>query len=113
MRPTAILLAAAALAACGHTPTERQAALPPAGQQVANPHWIDTQARRNATSAVNVIGTPFYALFKATACVATAAIAAPAAGLIGLTDRPDKERMRRQLDDGVAANCGGSYVLRS
>lgn len=113
MRPTALVLAAAMLAACSHSPTERQAALPPAGQQVAEPHWIDAQARRNATSTVNVIGTPFYALFKATACVATAVIAAPTAGVIGLTNRPDKARMRRQLDDGLAANCGGSYVLRS
>lgn len=112
MRPTATLVLAACLVAgCSYTPTERQSTFGPTYVSPAGP-GIEARARRDASGAINVLGTPFYAIFKATACVVSTVIAAPAAGLIGLTDRPDKARMRRQLDEGVGENCGGSYVLR-
>lgn len=118
MRPTATLVLAAWLVAgCSYTSTERQSAFGPtymssAGSPGIEAPGIKARARRDASGAVNVIGTPFYALFKATACVLSAVIAGPAAGVIALTDRPDKARMRQQLDEGVGENCGGSYVLR-
>ena len=62
-------------------------------------------------TAVTVIGTPFYAVFKLTGCILTVAIAAPGAALLELTNRPNKRQERAQLDAGVAHNCGGSYVL--
>lgn len=80
---------ALALAACAGRPGE-----PPSGRP-----------------AVGLLGTPFYALFKAVSCVATVGIAAPGAALVQLTDRPDKEELRRSLDHGVGHNCGGSWVI--
>ncbi|MDX6749143.1 hypothetical protein SH611_04930 [Geminicoccaceae bacterium 1502E] len=61
--------------------------------------------------AVGIIGTPFYALFKGVACVATVTVAAPAAAAMQLTDRRDKEEVRQSLDDGVGRNCGGAWSL--
>ena len=60
---------------------------------------------------LNVIGTPFYALFKGATCVTTVVLATPVAVGIGLTERPDRALVRAELDRGVGANCGGSYVL--
>ncbi len=115
MRPTATTLALAAclLAACSQTATERQSAVPTArGSAGGYGESIETRARHDARGAVNVIGTPFYALFKATGCVATALLAGPSAAVVALSDHPDKARMRRQLDHGLGHNCRGSYVLR-
>ena len=58
-----------------------------------------------------VIGTPLYALAKATTCVATVLVAAPSSVGVALTDRPDKEYQRMDLQAGVAQNCGGPYWL--
>ncbi len=115
MRPTVILaLAACLLTACSQTPTERQSTFG-AAPSVTTAWGQDgaLRPRRDGSGALTVIGTPFYALFKAVGCVGTVLIAAPAAGVIALTDRPDKREMRRQLDYGVGENCGGSYALRS
>ena len=111
MRLLTMALLLLLVAACSQTPTERQTAFPTA-ERTSSGTLVYREPRRDASGAVNVIGTPFYALFKATACVASVVIAAPAAGLIALTDRPDKAAMRRSLDEGVGENCGGSYVLR-
>lgn len=61
--------------------------------------------------ATAAIGTPFYAVFKAVGCVATVAIAAPGRAVLGLTDRPDRESVGRELERGVAHNCGGPWTL--
>lgn len=60
---------------------------------------------------LNIIGTPFYALFKGATCVTSVALATPVAVGYGLTERPDRALVRAELDRGVGANCGGSYVL--
>ncbi len=118
-RTAASILAICLIGACSYTGTERQAAVPP--MSAAAPGAIAPTYRgpvaqatvpRAAATTVNVVGTPFYALFKAVACVGTVAIAGPTAGLVGLTARPDKAEMQRSLGAGVAHNCGGSYVLR-
>ena len=113
MRPTATLVLAACLVAgCSYTPTERQSTYGSTYATTAASPDIQTRARRDASGAVNLIGTPFYALFKATACVLSAVVAGPAVGVIALTDRPDKARVRQELSEGVGENCGGSYLLR-
>jgi hypothetical protein len=61
--------------------------------------------------ALAAIGTPVYALFKGVACVATVAVAAPGASALALTDRRDKATLTRELERGVAANCGGRWTL--
>lgn len=61
--------------------------------------------------AVAVIGTPFYAVFKAVSCVATAAMAAPGAAALGLSETPHKEEWREDMNYSVGKNCGGSYIL--
>jgi hypothetical protein len=63
---------------------------------------------------VSVIGTPFLIAFKIPACVATVAIAGPAAALQQLAAptqdglQPD---IRPALDAGMAANCGPPYYV--
>jgi hypothetical protein len=118
-RTAASILAVCLLGACSYDGTQRQAAVPP--MTTAAPHTSAVYYRdpavvapvpRGAATTVNVVGTPFYALFKAVACVGTVAIAGPTAGLVELTARPDKAQMQRSLGAGVAHNCGGSYVLR-
>ena len=65
-------------------------------------------------SPVSVIGTPFLIAFKIPACVATMAIAAPAAALQQLAApgedglQPD---IRPALDGGIYANCGPPYYV--
>lgn len=61
--------------------------------------------------ATAAIGTPFYLVFKAVGCVATVAIAAPGRAVLGLTDRPDRDAVGRELERGVAHNCGGPWTL--
>jgi hypothetical protein len=65
-------------------------------------------------SAVNVIGTPFLIAFKIPACVATVAIAGPAAALQQLaapTEDGLQPDIRPALDAGVEANCGPPYEV--
>ena len=107
MRLLTMALLVPLVAACSQTPTERQTAF---GTSQATS--VSAEAERKGRGAVNVIGTPFYALFKAVGCVGTVVIAAPAAAVVDLTDRPDKAALRQNLDRGVGHNCGGSYVLR-
>lgn len=61
--------------------------------------------------ALRAIGTPVYAAFKAVGCVGTAALAAPGAALLAMTDRPDKEALTRELERGLAHNCGDRWTL--
>jgi len=61
--------------------------------------------------ALAVVGTPVLLLVKGAACVATVAVAAPTAAAWALTDRPDRPRVQRELEEGVAANCGGRWWL--
>jgi hypothetical protein len=61
--------------------------------------------------ALSVVGTPFFALIKGVGCVASVVIATPVAIVLGLGERPDRALVRSELDRGVGANCGGSYVL--
>jgi len=107
MRLLTMALLVPLVAACSQTPTERQTAFG-TGQATS----VSAEAERKGRGAVNVIGTPFYALFKAVGCVGTVVIAAPAAAVVDLTDRPDKAALRQNLDRGVGHNCGGSWVLR-
>jgi len=107
MRLLIMALLVPLVAACSQTPTERQTAF---GTSQATS--VSAEAERKGRGAVNVIGTPFYALFKAVGCVGTVVIAAPAAAVVDLTDRPDKAALRQNLDRGVGHNCGGSWVLR-
>jgi hypothetical protein len=107
MRLMTMALLLPLVAACSQTPTERQTAFG-APQATA----VSPEAERGGRSAVTVIGTPFYALFKAVGCVGTVVLAAPAAAVVELADRPDKAEMRQSLDRGVGHNCGGSWVLR-
>jgi hypothetical protein len=65
-------------------------------------------------SAVSVVGTPFLIAFKVPACVATLAIAGPAAALQQLA-APNEDRLqpdiRPALDAGIDENCGPPYVV--
>jgi hypothetical protein len=65
-------------------------------------------------SAVSVVGTPFLIAFKIPACVATLAIAGPAAALQQLA-APNEDRLqpdiRPVLDAGIDENCGPPYVV--
>lgn len=62
----------------------------------------------------DVVGTPFYIAFKIPVCVATVALAAPWAGVAGLSDPPPyaaDNDPRPALDHGIRRNCGPPYVL--
>ena len=85
----------------------------PAPLQPNRATWSYTEQRSHAVGVdvINVIGTPFYALAKGVTCVLTTAVAVPVAIGLGLTERPDRASARSELDRGVGANCGGSYVL--
>jgi hypothetical protein len=61
--------------------------------------------------ALVAVGTPVFVLVKGAACVATMAVAAPTAAAWALTDRPDRPRAQRELEEGVAVNCGGRWYL--
>jgi hypothetical protein len=64
-----------------------------------------------ARSAVNVIGTPFFALGKGTACVVTTVFAIPVAGAAQVMDRPADQDLQRQTYKTVGKVCGGRYYL--
>jgi hypothetical protein len=65
----------------------------------------------NGQAIVTVLGTPFYALFKATSCVVSTIIVVPSSAGLALTDRPRREEEREALHAGLGRNCYGSYVL--
>ena len=58
-----------------------------------------------------VIGTPFFALAKATSCVATVLLATPTSAGLALSDRTQREWERQELQASTAKNCGGPYWL--
>lgn len=60
---------------------------------------------------VAVLGTPFYALFRATSCIVTTAIVVPSSAALALTDRPNGRDEREALQAGLGENCFGSYFL--
>ena len=65
-------------------------------------------------SAVSVVGTPFLIAFKVPVCVATLAIAGPAAALQQLA-APNQDGLqpdiRPALDAGIGENCGPPYAV--
>jgi hypothetical protein len=61
--------------------------------------------------ALAIVGTPFYALAKATACVGSALVAVPSSAGLALSDRPRRHEEREALQEGVAVNCAGPYWL--
>lgn len=69
-------------------------------------------AAANGQAVVTVLGTPLHALFKATACFASALIAVPSSAALALTDRPERVQEREALHEGLGRNCYGSYLLR-
>ena len=97
-RSIALLAGCALLAACAAT---RPAGAPPISPAAANGQAI-----------VTVLGTPFYALFKAAACVASTVIVVPSSAALELTDRPQRELEREALHEGLGRNCFGSYILQ-
>ena len=60
--------------------------------------------------AVAIIGTPFVLGFKTAVCAATVVISGPIAGMLALGADHDNQGLQI-LGDGVAQNCGGSYVV--
>jgi hypothetical protein len=64
---------------------------------------------RAGNTAVAIIGTPFLIVFKAATCVVTAAVAAPAAGMLALGVDPYGEGFD-YLGSGLAHNCGSPWV---
>ena len=65
----------------------------------------------NGQAIVTTLGTPFHALFKATACVLSVAIIVPSAAVLALTDRPEREEEQAWLYSGLGQNCYGSYAM--
>lgn len=65
----------------------------------------------DGTATANAIGTPFLIAFKLPVCAATVVLAAPLAGVTGLTPTVEAYQIRRDLDQGVAQNCGPPYAL--
>lgn len=61
---------------------------------------------------VSVLGTPFYALFKATSCIVSTVIVVPSSAALALTDRPNGRDEREALHAGLGENCFGPYYLR-
>lgn len=96
-RPGPLLLIVLTLSAC--------AASRPEGSLPISPEAANGQA------IVTTLGTPFYALFKATTCVLSTVIAVPSSAALALTDRPRREDERYALHEGVGRNCYGSYAL--
>jgi hypothetical protein len=89
------------LLCCAGCAAPRPPGSPPLAPEVADGEAILT-----------TLGTPFHALFKATACVLSTAIAAPSAAALAITDRPQRDREVQELARGVGRNCYGSYALQ-
>ena len=65
----------------------------------------------NGQGIVNAIGTPFHALFKATACIVSTVIVVPTAAALALTNRETREDEMAESYAGLGHNCYGSYAL--
>jgi hypothetical protein len=65
----------------------------------------------NGQAIVTAVGTPFYALFKATACLVSAVVAVPSTAALALTDRPERQEEQAAMYAGLGHNCYGSYAL--
>lgn len=95
-RAIAVLSCACLLAACATRPVDA----PPISPAAAD-----------GGAVVAVLGTPFYALFKATACVFSTVVAVPSSAALALTDRSQRDLEREALHEGLGQNCYGSYIL--
>lgn len=95
----ALSMAGCATGATGPAGVDRPASVPPPAPA--------------GGAVVAVIGTPFFFLFKTVVCGATLVVAPPISALVALTDREDKESIRRRLDEGTTMNCFGPYWLSS
>ena len=96
-RPVSLLLLCLLCSGCAAT---RPPGAPPISPDAANGQALAT-----------AIGTPFYALFKATTCVVSTVIAVPTAAALALTDRPQREEEMAESYAGLGRNCYGSYAL--
>lgn len=67
----------------------------------------------NGGAVTSVLGTPFYALFKATSCLVSTVIVVPSSAALALTDRPTRAGEREALHAGLGRNCFGSYILQA
>jgi uncharacterized protein YceK len=98
-----VVLLALALSACattnGPSASNGGAATKPSGPTASASGW-----------ALSILGTPFALVMKTLACGATLVVAAPAAGFLTLGVDPYGQGYQ-VLGDGIAANCGGSYVV--
>ena len=65
----------------------------------------------NGQALATALGTPFYALFKATTCVVSTVIAVPSTAALALTARPDRVAEQEAMYAGLGHNCYGSYAL--
>lgn len=85
-----------------------------AGCATARPPGSEPISRdaANGQAIVTALGTPFYALFKATSCVLSTAIVVPSSAGLALTYRPEREEEREALHEGLGHNCFGTYVLQ-
>ena len=95
-RPILVVLTLLACASCASRPPGS----PPMSADAANGQAIAT-----------VLGTPFHALFKATACVVSVVVAVPTAAALALTDRPERRDEEAESYAGLGRNCYGSYAL--
>jgi hypothetical protein len=95
----ALSITACATAPSGPTPAAGPAPAPPAA------------AVSVGSQLVAVIGTPFYQIYKTGVCAATLVVAPPMSGLVAMTDRDDRQVIRRRIDEGTTQNCGGSWIL--
>jgi hypothetical protein len=64
-----------------------------------------------ARQAINVVGTPVYAVVKGASCVATGVIAIPAATVFQVTGIPQDRELADETYTTVGRVCGGSYIL--
>jgi hypothetical protein len=98
MRLLAMVLAMVILAGCAEPVHE-------SSRSVAN----DTTG---GGIALAIVGTPFYAVVKAATCIVTTTLAAPSSAAIALTNRPQREWQRAELQEDVGRTCRGPYYLR-
>jgi hypothetical protein len=96
----ALSLTACATAPAGPPTTSEPAAAPPASSVSVG------------SQVVAVIGTPFYLIYKTVVCAATLVLAPPMSGMVAMTDRDDRQIIRRRIDESTTQNCGGSWVLQ-
>ena len=96
-RPVSLLLLCLLCSGCAAT---RPPDAPPISADAANGQALAT-----------AIGTPFYALFKATTCVVSTVIAVPSTAALARTARPDRAAEQEAMYEGLGHNCYGSYAL--